>query len=284
MYTITRLSYKLFNLTLSLMRCLYLLCVSIISLQSCVTHEELINFTEANFPLDSAAIISNSTELKVQPLDLLQITVSSFNPEAAAPFNSQGAQGQGAQNMMQIQQQGQGLYAFELLQGYFVDANGYIDFPVLGKILVGGKPIDQIHEELDLLIKPYLNDASINIRFLNFKISVLGEVRSPGLIRLSNPRTTLLEALSIAGDLTPYANRKNILLIREIEGQRTFTRIDLRNRNLFDTPYFYLRQNDVIYVEPIRAKVATVADPAQRFISYASGFLSIITLILALSR
>lgn len=254
-----------------------------LGLQSCVTHEELVNFTEAAFPLDSAVLISNATELRVQPLDLLHITVSSFDPEAAAPFNPQ----QGQQNMMQLQQQGQqgqGVFAFELFHGYFVDAGGFIDFPVLGRVAVAGKSVDQVREELYLHIKPFLNDASINVRFLNFKVSVLGEVKNPGLVRLSNPRTTILEALSLAGDMTPYANRKNILLIREIEGQRTYTRIDLRDRNIFDSPYYYLRQNDVIYVEPIQARVATVADPAQRFISYASGFLSIITLILALSR
>lgn len=265
------------------MRYLSVLLVAL-GLQSCVTHEELVNFTEAAFPLDSAVLIGNATELRVQPLDLLHITVSSFDPEAAAPFNPQ--QGQGGQNVMQMQQGlgGQGSSGLELFQGYFVDGQGMIDFPVLGRVPVAGKTIDQVKDELYTLVQPYLNDASINVRYLNLKISIMGEVRSPGLLRLSNPRTTLLEAISIAGDLTPYANRRNILLIREIEGQRTFTRIDLQRRDFIDSPYYYLRQNDVVYVEPIQAKVATVADPVQRFISYSSGVLSIITLILALTR
>lgn len=255
-----------------------------LGLQSCVTHEELVNFTEAAFPLDSAVLISNATELRVQPLDLLHITVSSFDPEAAAPFNPQ--QGQGQQMMMQMGGglAGGGSNGMELFQGYFVDGQGMIDFPVLGRIPVVGKTIDQVKDDLYSRIQPYLNDASINVRYLNLKISVLGEVKAPGLLRLSNPRTTLLEAISIAGDLTPYANRQNILLIREVDGQRTFTRINLRRRDFIDSPYYYLRQNDIVYVEPIQAKVATVADPVQRFISYSSGVLSIITLILALSR
>lgn len=258
-----------------------------LGLQSCVTHEELVNFTEAAFPLDSAVLISNATELRVQPLDLLHITVSSFDPEAAAPFNPQ--QGLGQQGMMQMQMGmggagGGGTNGMELFQGYFVDGQGMIDFPVLGRVPVVGKTIDQVKDDLYSRIQPYLNDASINVRYLNLKISVLGEVRAPGLLRLSNPRTTLLEAISIAGDLTPYANRQNILLIREVDGQRTFTRINLRKRDFIDSPYYYLRQNDIVYVEPIQAKVATVADPVQRFISYSSGVLSIITFILAVSR
>jgi polysaccharide export outer membrane protein len=266
------------------MRYLSVLLVAL-GLQSCVTHEELVNFTEAAFPLDSAVLVSNATELRVQPLDLLHITVSSFDPEAAAPFNPQ--QGMGGQNMMQMQMGGiggGGSNGMELFQGYFVDGQGMIDFPVLGRVPVAGKTIDQVKDDLYSRIQPYLNDASINVRYLNLKISVLGEVRAPGVLRLSNPRTTLLEAISIAGDLTPYANRRNILLIREIDGQRTFTRIDLQRRDFIDSPYYYLRQNDVVYVEPIQAKVATVADPVQRVISYSSGVLSIITFILALTR
>ena len=255
-----------------------------LGLQSCVTHEELVNFTEAAFPLDSAVLISNATELRVQPLDLLHITVSSFDPEAAAPFNPQ--QGQGQQGMMQMGGGigGGGTNGMELFQGYFVDGQGMIDFPVLGRIPVVGKTIDQVKDDLYSRIKPYLNDASINVRYLNLKISVLGEVGAPGLLRLSNPRTTLLEAISIAGDLTPYANRQNILLIREVDGQRIFTRINLRRKDFIDSPYYYLRQNDIVYVEPIQAKVVTVADPVQRIISYSSGVLSIITFVLALTR
>ncbi len=261
--------------------------LGIVLLQSCVTHDELINFTEATFPLDSAAAIANQIDLKVQPLDLLQITVSSFDPLAAAPFNPQ-VNPDNAQQSMNPQiitpQSGAGVFPLELLQGYFVDGMGMVDFPVLGKLAVAGKTLDEIKQDIYTRLQPYLQDAAVNIRFLNFKVSVMGEVKLPGVLRSSNPRMTILEAISLAGDLTPYANRTNVLLVREIDGQRTYTRIDLRRRDFFDSPYFYLRQNDFIYVEPIQAKVATVADPAQRFIAYSSGVLSIITLILALTR
>jgi polysaccharide export outer membrane protein len=134
------------------------------------------------------------------------------------------------------------------------------------------------------LLLPQLTDAVVNMRFLNFKITITGEVNRPGIIRLSNQRVTILEALGHGGDFTPYANRTNVLLIREKDGQRTYTRIDLTKADLFTSPYFYLQQNDVLYVEPIQAKVATVADPFSRAISYSSGLLAIITLIITLTR
>jgi polysaccharide export outer membrane protein len=122
------------------------------------------------------------------------------------------------------------------------------------------------------------------MRFLNLKITILGEVNNPGTIRLSNKRVTLLEAIGMAGDLSIYANRNNVLVIREENGKRTTARLDLQTAEIFTSPYFYLQQNDVVYIEPTKARIATVADPVQRFISYGSGVLSIVTLIIALTR
>jgi polysaccharide export outer membrane protein len=241
----------------------------------------LINFNEDVFPLNAAESITGQGALLAQPEDLLHITVQSYDPEAAAAFNPPASTGPNQQMMMQGIQGGNQL---ELFSGYFVDQQGMIDFPVLGQIPVAGKTLDQIKADLYVRLRPYLNDAVLNIRFLNFKVTVLGEVNAPGQLRLTNQRVTLLEALGQAGDLTPYANRRNILLIREQDGQRIYARINLRKRDLFYSPYFYLKQNDLIYVEPLRARVATVADPAQRFISYSSGVLSVITLILALAK
>jgi len=258
-----------------------LLILTTLALHSCVSHEELINFNEDAFPLNTAESIAGQSSLLVQPEDLLHITVQSYDPEAAAAFNPPVSAGPNQQMMVQGLQGGNQL---ELFSGYFVDRQGVIDFPVLGQVPVAGKTLDEIKGDLYARLRPYLNDAVVNIRFLNFKVTVLGEVNAPGQLRLTNQRVTLLEALGQAGDLTPYANRRNILLIREQDGQRIYARINLRKRELFYSPYFYLKQNDLIYVEPLRARVATVADPAQRFISYSSGVLSVITLILAIAK
>ena len=252
------------------------------SFSSCVSHQELINFNDAQLNFDSPENILNAIELKIQPEDLLRITVHSYDPIAAAPFNIE-QEGQGGMNMNQMQGQG-GSNSMELFMGYFVDKEGFIDFPTLGRVEVSGLTLDQAKFKIYNLIQPYLKDAVVNIRFLNFKVTILGEVNGPGTRRLTNKRVTLLEALGMAGDLTDYANRTNILIIREKEDSREYARLNLQNADIFTSPYFYLQQNDVIYVEPHQARVATVADPVQRFISYTTAGLSIITLIIALSK
>ncbi|MCB9294252.1 MAG: polysaccharide biosynthesis/export family protein [Lewinellaceae bacterium] len=259
-----------------------LLLATALLLSSCVSHQELINFNAAQLPYDSPEDILNAMELKIQPEDLLRITVHSFDPLAAAPFNLEA---EGQNNMMMGNQMGQGgANSLELFMGYFVDQEGFIDFPVLGRIEVAGLTLEQAKFKIYELLRPYLKDAVVNMRFLNFKVTVLGEVNAPGTVRLTNKRVTLLEAIGMAGDLSDYANRTNVLVIREREGSRQYARLDLQSAEIFTSPYFYLQQNDVVYVEPIRARVATVADPAQRIISYASAGLSVITLIIALRR
>lgn len=254
---------------------------------SCVQHRQLINFNEADLPEDTPEQIVNAMNLTIQPEDLLRIDVHSIDPLAAAPFNpGTGPDGQRPQNMQMMQgNQGQGgNYMLELFQGYMVDQNGYIDFPVLGQLKVEGLTIEEAKGQIYELLQEYLKDPVVEMRFLNLKITILGEVNGPGVQRLSNKRVTLLEALGMAGDLSDYANRNNVLVIREEEGRRTYTRLDLQSAEIFTSPYFYMQQNDVIYVEPIQARIATVADPAQRIISYTTAGLSLISLIIALSR
>lgn len=249
---------------------------------SCVSHQELLNFNEQDPAATSPEAILNAANLPIQPEDLLRIQVHSFDPLAAAPFNLER---EGQNNPMQMQGGGnQGNSQLELFMGYFVDQAGYIDFPVLGRIPVAGKTLEEAKSDLLLRLANYLKDPVVNIRYLNFKVTVLGEVARPGILRLSNKRVTLLEALGMAGDLTHYANRRNVLILREKEGVRTAERLNLQQIDIFNSPYFYLQQNDVIYIEPIKARVATVADPAQRIISYTTAVLSLTSLIIALTR
>ncbi|PPK87959.1 polysaccharide export outer membrane protein [Neolewinella xylanilytica] len=253
----------------------------VIAATGCVSHEELINFK----PLDPVSLspqqITNNTSLTVQPEDLLRITISSLNPEAAEPFNQSQ---EDSQQRNQSGSGGVGSLQLELTTGYFVDDAGYIDFPVLGSLDVGGLTLSEIKELIaGRLADGYLKDPVVNVRFLNFKVTILGEVMAPGLLRLSNKRVTLLEALGMAGDLTNYANRTNVLIMREDNGERTFARLNLQNEDIFSSPYFYLEQNDVIYVEPIEARVATVADPLQRIVGYASAALSLVSIVIALA-
>ncbi|MFN7117487.1 MAG: polysaccharide biosynthesis/export family protein [Saprospiraceae bacterium] len=256
----------------------------VFTLSSCVTHKQLINFQGDALPLNKPEEILNLINLEIQTEDLLHITVHSYDVEAAEPFNLNAGQNANNNPGVMMQQGGVGGNAMELFSGYFVDREGFIDFPVLGRIQVAGLTLEAAKFKILDMLKTYLKDAVVNIRFLNFKVTVFGEVNAPGILRLTNRRITLLEALVMAGDLTPYANRTNILVIREIEGKRTVERLNLQDNSILVSPYFYLQQNDVLYVEPLRAKTATTADLVQRIISYSSAGLSLLTLILTLSR
>jgi polysaccharide export outer membrane protein len=250
------------------------------SLPSCVTHESLVNFEEG-LPTGDSELIENLPPLRIQPNDLLRIQVHSIKEEAAAPFNleNNGQQG-GGQMMMGGQQGGAGMERF---LGYYVDEGGGIDFPVVGRIQLQGLTTREATRKIQDLVRPYLTDAVVNLRFLNFKVTILGEVNRPGVLQLSNQRVTLLEVLGQAGDLTDYARRDNILIAREQNGERVYARLNLQDYDIFQSPYFYLQQNDFIYVEPQRARIATVADPVQRALGYTTGIISLVSLIIALT-
>lgn len=250
--------------------------ILVILLSSCINHKELVNFNEAKLPADTPVPVLNALQLRVEPDDLLRINVHSIDPVAAAPFNIER---QSTGNT-----QGIDFNSLELFSGYLVDREGYIDFPLLGRLMVKGMNLEEIKNLIHGKLKVYLKDPVVSARYLNFKITVLGEVSTPGIIRLTNSRVTLLDALGHAGDLTLYADRSDILLVREGEETRVFKHIDLRREDFFNDPYFYLKQNDVVYVKPIKAKTATVSDPGQRLISYGSALLSFVTLIFAFTR
>ena len=247
---------------------LVMLCAS-----GCVARKDLISLQ--NVPAADQTI--QWVEPTVQPGDILHIAVYSTDPEAAAPFNLQATL---TPNAIAAPHQ----HTLEMFLGYGVNSEGTIDFPVLGRIAVGGLTLPQVRDTIERQLRIYLREATVSVRFINFRITVLGEVNQPGTFTVSSPRITLLEALGKAGDLSPYANRTNILHIREQNGKRTYTRINLQADEIFSSPVYYLQQNDIIYVEPNRAKIAAVADPATRAITYATGALSVITLLIALFR
>ena len=249
-------------------------------ISNCVSHESLINFQQAKLE-NLAEEIGSHGEVTIQPDDLLRITVHSYNLDAANPFNIESQEG-GNNQMRNLGGGGGQANNLELFIGYLVDDSGHVDFPVIGPIKLEGLTITEAKEKILSLVKPYLSDAVINMRLLNFKVTILGEVNAPGTVRLTNKRVTMLEAVGMARDFTPYANRNNVLLIREKDGKRKYLRFDLQSDEIFTSPYYYLEQNDILYIEPVRARVATVSDPAQRAISYTSAGLSLITLIVAL--
>lgn len=216
----------------------------------------------------------------IQPKDMISIVVSSRNPELATMFNlpvvtyqagSETVSGAGQQRLM----------------GYVVDNAGNIDFPVLGTIKVAGLTRWELAEEIKnrLLKEGYLTDAVVTVEFMNFKVSVLGEVNNPGTFTIEGDKVTVLQALSLAGDLTIFGERTNVTVIRELDGKRTFYNIDLCSVDMFKSPAYNLQQNDIVYVEPseIKARQSTVDDKTLRttsiLVSSGSLLVSIATLI-----
>lgn len=216
----------------------------------------------------------NSYEIKIQPDDLLMIIVSADDPESALPFNLSTISIPSANNMLASRGQ-------ETMQSYLVDTSGSIDFPVLGKLKVGGLSRSELMQLLESQISKYIKNPIINIRLTNFKISVQGEVTLPGTYSINSDRVTLIEAISMAKDLTIYGKRDNILIIRETNGIKSYNRVDITKADFINSPYYYLAQNDVVYVEPNKTKIngAGVGSNTNVIISITSLLITVITLI-----
>ena len=225
---------------------------------------------------------SGKYELKLSPKDILTISVNTTIPESASPFNLGSSAGSG------VSIQG-GIQGAEL-QTYIIDKDGYIIFPVIGKIKAAGLTKAELQDLIrDKIYPEYLKEVPIvNVRLKNFQVSVLGEVNRPGSFTISNEQCTILDALALAGDLTIYGKRENIQIIRETgDGEKRFFSVNLQDRNIIYNPeIYYMRQNDVIYVEPnkTRTKAAGIGTAETFSISIVSTMISIATLLITILR
>lgn len=208
-------------------------------------------------------------ENPIQINDQLFITVGGSNLQDLAVINSAG----GGSNSNIVQVTGTSSI------GYFVEADGNIQLPFVGKVMALGLNRLQLQDKLTRLLKEYTQNPVVNVRFLNYNFSVLGEVRLPGRKTMMNERTTLLDALAIAGDITEFGKSDNILIIREDSGRRVYGRVNLLSKKIFESPYFYLKSNDVVYVEPVRTKFISRRGVPQ-YISIAAVGISLILTIL----
>lgn len=236
-------------------------------LVSCVSKQKML-YVQDNVSSNSDI----SFELKLQPDDMLLINVTSENPEIAEPYNLKA---------VSLQNNTEEDAATKRQLTYLIDKNGYVDFPIIGKIKIGGLTKEEATAEIQNILKDHVKDALVTIRLINFKITVLGEVQKPGAYTVKSERITLLEALGMAGDLTIYGKRSNVLLIREQNGQKVTHRIDLTKSSFIDSPYYYLSQNDVLYVEPNGTKVNSSAIGPNLTVGISA--LSLIVTIIALT-
>ena len=219
-------------------------------------------------------------DARIKPKDLLTITVNTFDKEASLPFNL--VYPTGSANVVN------GTSSETAIQKYLVDNEGYIDFPVLGKIKVADLTKNEVESSIKEKLKPYLKETPVVIvRMVNYKISVIGEVNKPNTYTITNEKVNVLEALALAGDLTIYGKRDNVKLMRESsDGKRVVITLDLTDKNLINSPYFYLQQNDVLYVEPNKTKMRNSRYSALtgQVLSGVSVLVSVVSLVVTLSK
>ena len=221
-------------------------------------------------------------DAKIMPKDQLTVVVSCTNPELAAPFNLTGAGSAGmtAGNSQSASQSSQ--------QTYLVDNEGNINFPVLGALKVGGLTKKEVEQMVMEKLKPYIKENPIvTVRMVNYKISVLGEVARPGTFTISNEKVNLLEALAMAGDMTIYGIRDNVKLIREsADGRQEIITLDLNKAETLLSPYYWLQQNDIVYVTPNKAKArnSDISNSTSLWFSATSILVSLASLLVTIFR
>lgn len=215
-------------------------------------------------------------DAKIMPKDLLTVTVNTTDPEAAAPFNLT------MQTAVNIAYSSS-LTSQPMLQQYLVNNEGTIDFPVLGTLKVGGLTKNEAEDMIREKLKPYLKEVPIvTVRMSNYKISVLGEVARPGTFTVSNEKVNVLEALAMAGDLTIWGMRDNVKLVREdAAGKREIIELDLTNAEIITSPYYYLQQNDILYISPnkTKAKNSDIGSSTSLWFSATSILVSVASLL-----
>jgi len=232
-----------------------LIIITPLTFSSCVDTRKAVyfnNITDSKIPATTKEM-----EPIIQHNDIIAIQVSSLNPEASLIFNTpkttNNVSGGGATSVS-----GEA-------NGYLVNPDGTIQFPVLGNIKAVGMTKSELKALIikSLLDKKLLVDPIVDIRFVNFRVTVLGEVGHPAVVNVPNEKISILEAIGMAGDLTIYANRENVLLIRETDGTKEIKRLNLNSNEIFTSPFYYLKSNDIVYAEPNKTKVRSTSQSWQ---------------------
>ena len=259
----------------------FLAAVAVLAVTSCSTpknvayiqNSDSIDYAKSEYLYDA----------RIMPKDILTITVNTVNPEASAPFNLVISTALSTESSRSIGNQ-------RALQTYLVDNNGCIDFPIVGTLQVGGLTKSMCEKLIHDKIKRYMNaeeNPIVTVRMSNYKISVIGEVNRPGMFTVGNEKINIFEALAQAGDLSIYGVRDRVKLIREnAKGRKEIYTINLNDANIVNSPYYYLQQNDVVYVEPnqVKARNSAIGTSTTIWISVTGALVSLASLIVNILR
>jgi polysaccharide export outer membrane protein len=236
---------------------------------ACTSHKQLVYLKNIDSASAAAFYPKHRPEYRIQTRDIMYVKIYSLNEEMSSLINQ--TIGTYQQNLFQNE-------TSLFINGYAVSDSGNIEIPVLGKIKVAGKTMDEAISSIRQKADQYLKDATVIVKLISFKISVIGEVSRPGTYNNFNNTLTVLEAISMAGDITDYGNRKKVLVLRPTANGTTSFRLDLTNRNILSSDGFFLLPNDIVYVEPIRNKSFRMNMP-----TISLAFTSVSTLILILN-
>lgn len=252
------------------------------TLISCTAYKDVPYFQ--NSATYDSSVGGTLPDMTIKPKDMLTIFVSSSNPAGVAHFNLTEPhpinEGQNNSREVRINRFSDGL-----VHQYLVDNNGEIEFPVIGHVKLGGLTLTQANEAMRAKIAPYINsdtDYLVNVRIHNFEVSVMGEVQNPNTFSVDRERLSILEALAMAGDMTVYGKRDNVKLLREKgNGEYEIHELDLRDANVVNSPYYYMQQRDILYVEPntTMAQNATVSETNRLWLNGVSIVISIGSLL-----
>lgn len=245
---------------------IYISIVLVLLLSSCVSKEKMV-YLQGSQDFNNK---STNYDPLIQRDDRLSIIISALEPETSRPFNlSQNIASSSASTNSTNNSQ----------NTYLVDVNGKIDFPVLGTLAVEGFSINELKNMLKEKLTVYIKNPVINITIQNFKVTVLGDVNSPGIKTFNNHRVTLLEAIGASGDLSIFGKRNNILIVRDYQGIKSFNRVDITKADFVNSPFYYLDQNDVVYVEQRKAKMDSSALPNLPLIFSVLSFVTTIVFL-----
>lgn len=247
-----------------------------INLSSCLLYKDILNFQDGQ-DLDKGKVdsILNYVPIRIKPDDVIMVVVGGYNIEEAEKFN--------IADMRTIVRAGGGGGGGQPTEplGYRVGPNGKIDMPIVGELYIKDLTMDELKELVYKKVEEtkYLTDFTVEVRFLTFKVTILGEVNSPGTYVINNTKISALEAIGMSRDLSVFSNRDNVLVIRESEGKRTYGRLNFKTTKVFESPYYYLQPNDIVYVEPHKAKILSTPDPLTRYLGTIIALASFIILL-----
>jgi len=256
--------------------------IVLVGLYSCSTPRNITYFKDIPDTIRERSMqLASFVTPTIQPDDILQVTIQTLDAGTTSILNQ--ANSMFPSNSSAVSAiPGAPASTPNISNGYLVDKNGYVLLPIIGKVMVAGQTTDLVRDEIRKAAEQFYKDPVVNVRFANFKITVLGEVARPSAYVMPNEKVTILDAIGMAGDLTIFAKRENVLLIRDNNGKKEFVRFNLNDSKMFASPYFYLHQGDVVYVEPHKSKV-TSTDMAQvRTVSILASVMSVV--IIAISR